>query len=215
MTKISTPIIDLLSLLDEYCSSHGQGSAKLKSCIWNIHKARRQKGGSHLGGNNIYSAMDVREELRARVHLMLTSHTNHVALDGLEGQQDLESSQLERESSFVVYMNGEMQKEGKDLRASVSIKNSDTDGLRNRKIRSSIDDKGKPDWSENNVENNEEEKLRNADPLQLFGGLTPSSLKHAQQNARESLLAYVETANLVSEILHLLSSISDVSSSSK
>ena len=49
----------------------------------------------------------------------------------------------------------------------------------------------------------EEEKLRTANPLDLFGGLPPPSLRVAQIEAREALAKYVEAANYAAEIIRL------------
>ena len=49
----------------------------------------------------------------------------------------------------------------------------------------------------------EEEKLRTANPLDLFGGLPPPSLRAAQIEAREALAKYVEAANYAAEIIRL------------
>ena len=49
----------------------------------------------------------------------------------------------------------------------------------------------------------EEEKLRAANPLDLFGGLPPPSLRAAQIEAREALAKYVEAANYAAEIIRL------------
>ena len=49
----------------------------------------------------------------------------------------------------------------------------------------------------------EEEKLRTASPLDLFGGLPPPSLRAAQIEAREALAKYVEAANYAAEIIRL------------
>ena len=49
----------------------------------------------------------------------------------------------------------------------------------------------------------EAEKLRTANPLDLFGGLPPPSLRAAQIEAREALAKYVEAANYAAEIIRL------------
>ena len=49
----------------------------------------------------------------------------------------------------------------------------------------------------------EEEMLRTANPLDLFGGLPPPSLRAAQIEAREALAKYVEAANYAAEIIRL------------
>ena len=53
----------LLTLLHSYQTLHGRGDASLKSCVWNVTKARRDR--SYVGTSSAeYSVECVREELR-------------------------------------------------------------------------------------------------------------------------------------------------------
>jgi len=96
---------------------------------------------------------------------------------------------------------------------------SSSSGLRQRKnvpktnatpSNSTAAAQGKSEWSEETPpavltgEEMEEEKLRNADPIDLFGGLPPPSLRVAQVKAREALASYVEAANRAAEILKMI-----------
>ena len=67
-----TPIIDILCAIEEYNSSHNAASTAYKSALWNLSKARRQKGA--LGSGYSYCASDVREELRAFATLEDNEH---------------------------------------------------------------------------------------------------------------------------------------------
>ena len=58
------PHVTAVCLLDAYSSAHGDGNSSLKSSMWKLSKARRQRG----NGARI-SALDVREELQARAVL--------------------------------------------------------------------------------------------------------------------------------------------------
>ena len=201
---MDTPLVDLVSLVDAYSSSHSTGSSSLKSCIWNISKARRQKGGFHMGDVNVYSAIDVREELCARARLQCNGGEEPMLMEEAGENKEFEYCELEGEDSFVMYLDGIPKKEDV-IPANDFSEKRDLEGLRNRKkgSGSSTAQRRKKEWSEELLDDEDEKKLRNADPLELFGGLTPVPLKVAQTKARESLTAYVEAANLAAEILRI------------
>ena len=126
-----------------------------------------------------YSVDDVREELRSQVVL--------------------DESELVNEDTgrFVLHFDG-----GKVLREkgnnTESAKKKETDGLRQRGT-AATDIKSK--WTEET--NIEEEQLRSADPLTLFG-VPPAALKVAQARSRDAIAFYVEVANLAQEILTII-----------
>jgi hypothetical protein len=56
-----------------------------------------------------------------------------------------------------------------------------------------------------------ERRLRNADPLNLFG-VPPPALRAAQAESRGALAYYVEVANLAMEIMRIIDGGNDLSS---
>jgi len=59
-TTANTPTLELLTLLHQYESLHTDANDNLKSCIFNITKARKFRSGG--ASCSEYSANDVREE---------------------------------------------------------------------------------------------------------------------------------------------------------
>eukprot|EP00559_Dactyliosolen_fragilissimus_P005069 CAMPEP_0184855158 /NCGR_PEP_ID=MMETSP0580-20130426/472_1 /TAXON_ID=1118495 /ORGANISM="Dactyliosolen fragilissimus" /LENGTH=140 /DNA_ID=CAMNT_0027349599 /DNA_START=232 /DNA_END=654 /DNA_ORIENTATION=+ len=131
-----------------------------------------------MGVGNIYTALDVREEFQA--HAKLDSAIEDETLGILYGCCD----------TFVISFDGIHGNNDKKCTSS-SLGKSNIGGLRNRK-----------DGTTNN-KNDDETMLAepNIDPLDLFGGIAPRSLKIAQNHAKQSLNAYVNAANLAAEII--------------
>lgn len=203
----STPsLVDLLSLFDAYSKTHADASAKMKKSIWNLTKARREKGGFHMGQAIPFSAADVREELRAHALLETLVETDATKIIGGE--------------KFILHLDG-MPKKDEDR--DVTVTNSDSVdcvslGLRQRRNESS-DKKETPDsvWTEENNDyidpfEEEEKRLGMADPLDLFGGISPPALKMAQKEARGSLQYYIDAANIAVQISALSSDLESESS---
>jgi hypothetical protein len=253
----ATSTLDLLCLLDSYDVAHGSGRTSQKAAQWKMGTARREKGGFHLGGSSTsISALNVREELRARAVVEVTggdgtATTNSdeppLVDEDLPSKKSKDGKREETNSLFSLHLDGipKTQKEeeeeggnsatGDDATLSTAISatagfnadcNTDvmpsTTGLRLRKKNvpsgQSTTDKGEEDskgkWTEEipprnasdtklSPEELEEEKLRTANPLDLFGGLPPPPLRAAQVQAREALVRYVEAANVAAEIIRL------------
>ena len=90
-TITNTPTIELLTLLHQYESLHSNANDNLKSCIFNITKARKfRSGGASFVGGVEYSPNDVREELRAQVLLELKGDDN-----GVDGNNNVDSDESE------------------------------------------------------------------------------------------------------------------------
>jgi len=68
-----TPYTDLIILLDAYQSTHTSASINLKQAVWNLHMARHVKGNVPTTGGEqqVYTALNIREELRAQVVVVL------------------------------------------------------------------------------------------------------------------------------------------------
>ena len=62
---MTTPTTDILTLLQQYEALHTAANDNLKSCIWNITKARKVGTSKSCYGDLQYSVDNVREELRA------------------------------------------------------------------------------------------------------------------------------------------------------
>eukprot|EP00979_Chaetoceros_neogracilis_P017046 scaffold10175_cov268-Chaetoceros_neogracile.AAC.2 len=188
-----TSLVDVLSRLDQYSTSHTKASTSFKSTIWNICKARRQKGG--LGVGFSVSASDVREELRA--HVILECDDEHILVD-----EDTKEKELPRDipNDLFVLSFGIPKESGKSNDA---IKSLHETGLRKRKGKKG-DQSSPSKWTEQSHEDQLEDRLRKQDPIELFGALPPTELKLAQKNAKETLQSYIDAANSAVEILRII-----------
>lgn len=189
--KSETPNLDVLTLLDEYISAHEDASSNLKSTFWNISKARRQKGG--LGVGFSYSALDVREELKADAKLQCREVLEPELVD--ESNPD--------KKTFVLHFGGVVgMNKDEGLVESQNKEVSDT-GLRRRKGKDPEKNKYKK-WSTDILNEDEQKKSLMIDPIELFGAFPPKELKLAQKNAKDSLKSYIEAANAARTILKLI-----------
>ena len=240
-TASATPTLDLLCLLDSYDVAHGSGRTSQKAAQWKIGTARREKGGFHLGGSSTsISALNVREELRARAVVQVASSgaddEPSLVDEGSSSSKIAEKEGEETDTVFALHLDGIPKKDEEavesavtddDATLSTAISTSheadatSTTGLRQRKKNASPSGQNtrdkedgtneKSQWTEEippetnklTPEELEEEKLRTANPLDLFGGLPPPSLRAAQVQAREALVKYVEAANVAAEIIRL------------
>jgi hypothetical protein len=189
----STPTMDLLSLLHQYTALHSEATSNLKGTYWNLTKARQkrgfQAGGGGFGGVE-YTVEDVREELRAQA-VLEQDEPELIDEDGEGGS----------EGKFVLHFDG-----GKAFRNKppAEPEKKDTNGLRRRGNASSEATKSEGEkWTEETTD--EEEQLRSADPLTLFG-VPPAALRVAQTKSRDAVAYYVEVANLAQKILRITSS---------
>ena len=244
-TLTNTPTIELLTLLHQYESLHTNANDNLKSCIFNITKARKfRSGGASFVGGVEYSPNDVREELRAQVLLELKDDDD----DGVDGNNNVDSDASEPnlvnedisdgldddgstknqhgscgkgDCRFVLHLDGmksvQQQRaanESSQKQTNMIIENTESEGLRRRRGNTATSTHGNTDneatyetnkWTtENELQpttiQNEEERLRYADPLNLFG-VPPPALRVAQTKSRCAIAYYVEVANLAREIM--------------
>ena len=206
---VETAMSDVLCLTDAYASSHSTGDEFIKSCIWNICLARRVKGGFHMGRGNSFSALDVREELRARAILECRDPTVEPCLvvdddDDDETEKNHKGENYD-EDLYILHMDGLKSKKEeynnsrmiKDSNKTSSSSNTNDVGLRQRKNK--VPSKEQQVWEEDN--HDESEMLEKADPIELFGMLSPPALKVAQTKSREALASYIEAANLAAAIM--------------
>lgn len=198
--NINTPTIDIITALESYNDSHISASSSLKSAVWDINKARRQRGRHVMTVGHAFSALDVREELRAQVG---------VDCDVEPSLRD-ESEDGKRKAKSNMFNLRRHCTSKEDEWSGSTITQDPVDGVRHRKKGTSTQKGEKHDnkWSEEPIVDKEEETLQNTDPLDLFGGgLVPRDLKNAQKHAKESLASYIAAANKVAEIIQLINSI--------
>mmetsp|Transcript_8369 Transcript_8369/g.10073 ORF Transcript_8369/g.10073 Transcript_8369/m.10073 type:complete len:216 (-) Transcript_8369:23-670(-) len=194
------PKLDVLCILDAYASAHDKGNAELKSSFWNLNKARRQKG-----RNCSISALDVREDLLAQTILSeptpgLQDEDNggggdgHDAMDGIKTQYE--------EDTFTLQNAAKVIQESRSIAASNTTATTASTGLRQRKASSKVVDEDESEWTQiNHTDVDDDEPLRDSDPINLFGGLVPRDLRASQTQAKEAMASYVEAANLAVAIL--------------
>jgi hypothetical protein len=194
----STPTIHLITLLHQDTALHSEGTTNLKATYWNLTKARQkrgfQAGGGGFGGVE-YSVNDVREELRAQAVL---DREEPELIE--ENDDNLGKGSV---SNFVLHFDGGKALRGKSGTSSGVTKpeKKETDGLRRRgNAPQTTNNTESEKWTEEMAD--EEEQLRSADPLTLFG-VPPADLRVAQARSRDAIAYYVEVANLAQEILRL------------
>jgi len=210
----ATPATEILTLLHQYESLHANANDNLKSSIWNITKARRVGGGGSGGFGGVeYSPDDTREELRAQALLEWKEG----------GNGDSEPKLLNEESShddggsttgggggrFVLHLDGmkaaQQRAALKESNNNSMAENKENEGLRRRRGESEGKTNILNKWTSeeaNNTIDDEEERLRNVDPLNLFG-VPPPALRVAQAKSRSAIAYYVEVANLAKEIMKI------------
>ncbi len=149
-----------------------------------------------------FSALDVREELRAQVGVecdvepSLCDEFEDASPKSIRNKFNLRRRCISTDDKVSDNTN--------------IIAQNSASGVRHRKKGSSDEkeEKNNNKWSEELVVDKEEETLRNTDPLDLFGGgLVPRDLKNAQKHAKESLASYIAAANKVAEIMQLINQI--------
>eukprot|EP00970_Alexandrium_tamarense_P005688 scaffold933_cov190-Alexandrium_tamarense.AAC.8 len=209
MSTTTTTTTELLTLVHQYQSLHSDANTKLKSSIWNITKARRERGKASGGGgfgSVPYSAEDVREELRAQALLEVTdgdgSEPELVCEDGNGEVEDTK----EGGGQFVLHFDGMKEvgaRNNDKYGARHVVSTNDNDGLRRRgNAATTTTDDNIDKWTQDITIDDEEEKLRTSDPLSLFG-VPPPALRLAQSKSRDAVAYYVEVANLAREILRI------------
>jgi hypothetical protein len=184
----STPRLDALLLLDAYQTAHRQANAELKSSVWGITVARREK--PDIGATNI------RPDLESLVRVMEDDSEPALQHESLTLVDVAEKQQQEKENAGRVDL----------LTSSVA-----TMGLRNRHSKtdysSTTQDYDKDEKKSSMIQEEAENKGQTmADPLQLLGGaLPPRGLKDAQVHAKNALESYLQAANIVRELQKLIS----------
>lgn len=174
-------------------SSHNEGNSSLKSSMWKLSKARRQRG----NGTTI-SALDVREELHARAVLRESTPE----LVDVEGSTTAKSNK-EEEDYFVLVdaVEEEMAEKRAQKENDVPTK-TNADGLR-RRNKASEDTKTTTEWTQEDIPD-EDDRLKSADPVDLFGAFPPRDLIASQKDAKKALAEYIEAANLARAILEVI-----------
>ena len=120
---MTTPTIDLLTLLQQYETLHTAANDNLKSCIWNITKARKVGTSKSCYGSLQYTVDNVREELRALALLELKG--------SVEDDIDEEPSLISEESSTLIDKDGNKGDSGEVSNLSKFVLHFD--GMRNAK----------------------------------------------------------------------------------
>lgn len=194
--------LDVLVSLDAYAETYFKANSCLKSTLWNINKARRQK--DVLGVGMSYSALDVRHEIRARVRVECDQEPQ------LEDEFTVSVTELDKETKITTpsfklcTVNSDMFKPDSDVK--MQQDSDENNGLRRRKGQKDETTTSKSSWFEEHCAEIEEKKLHRMDPIDLFGALPPKELKLAQNDAKKVIELYIDAANQAVEILKLLES---------
>ena len=236
-TTTTTPTIDVLTLLHQYQSHHAIANDHLKSCFWNITKARRGRSYQTIasgGGKLEYTPEDVREELVAQALLewktKTTINKNAKNCDNKNNNNNNDNIAVvdhDDDGKFVLHLDGMnammlQQKEENKNFISDSGGGGGSGGAEEeipimglRRRRGKGEGEGNEWTTETNILGNDDkypqDRLLN-DPLTLFGVPHPA-LRVAQSKSRDALKYYVEMANLAREIIALIDQ-HDASSSS-
>lgn len=188
----ATPRLDALLLLEAYQTAHSKGNADLKSSMWSLTKARREKPD--------IAASNVRQELDPLVRI--DQHTRSI------NESDEEPELIQEKLSLVdVIQKRQLEKENESV-SLPGAKNAvdDSIGLRNRHSKkgptsTTSEKSSKPAMTREDLV----DETIFPDPIQLLGGaLPPRSLLHAQTKAKEALESYVQAANIVQELQKIL-----------
>mmetsp|Transcript_31477 Transcript_31477/g.65422 ORF Transcript_31477/g.65422 Transcript_31477/m.65422 type:complete len:220 (+) Transcript_31477:73-732(+) len=198
--------LDALALLQQYEALHENASNSFRGAIWNITKARRERGfqagGGGFGGLE-YSVGDVREQLRASALLECTDEEDVPSLGKENGTSRTVNKLGNQPGDFVLHFDG-MESSRQISRKIAEPSYGANEGLRRRgnaTTSSRAETTGGSAWtSEEIIVEEEEDNLRKTDPLCLFG-VPPPSLRISQTKARDALAYYVEAANLAREIM--------------
>lgn len=222
--------VTMLSLLDAYSQIHETAETRQKACIWQLTKARQNLSRRGALVDGVLLADDVREELRATTVLKeVVEHHEEPSLVTEESKKAPLGDDVSLVGrTFALTNAADYLKEQQQLQtktpADTNHKPSNDDenkqddqalGLRRRKGNenaveppSNDDEKDKKssEWTlvenadEKKEELSEEERLRQADPLDFFGAMPPQELRKAQAEAQKALALYVEAANMLAAI---------------
>jgi len=122
--KMTTTTIDILTLLQQYEALHSAANDNLKSCLFNITKARKVGTSKICYGDLQYSVDNVREELRAQALLECKECGSTYDIDE-------ESSLVSEESSTSVDNDGKDSGDSKVSKGNRFVLH--LDGMRNAK----------------------------------------------------------------------------------
>uniref|UniRef100_A0A7S1YEL5 Vacuolar ATPase assembly protein VMA22 n=1 Tax=Grammatophora oceanica TaxID=210454 RepID=A0A7S1YEL5_9STRA len=221
MTPSPPPRLHAVLLLDTYTRGQEGAQEHFRSALWNMAKARRQMGRGSLTMSTGVSAEEVREELRAhvRVAVKATDEESILADESSAAGRASESSTSCLENDLwkqvdVVAARTEMAANLAANEKENAEPSKSATGLRQRKkglasAKAGEDEQAGSKWTKETPTEilSEEDLLYQSDPLQLLGGaLPPRDLKLAQKEARKTVEAYIQTANLAAAILELTNS---------
>lgn len=192
------PRLKALLLLDGYSRCQQGAQIHYKSALWNLNKARRQKARESLAAGSI-TAEDIREELRARAVLLEKTPSL------LEDDTKSDNTILDGNDQWtLVDAVKEMSAMKANLHAPIAERapSEAAQGLRNRK-KANIADDQKSFGLKEEIQPEEDDRLRTADPISFFGAFPARDLKEAQQESKAMLEAYIHAANLAAAIIDL------------
>jgi hypothetical protein len=171
--------MEVLTQLQHYSNVTEDGHSKLKSCFWHLYKSRKSYNRNFLASvESSFSADLLREDFTALSVVEISEPA--LQEEGDAGETSLTNAVEWR--LVDIAKREEPKVEPTD--------NNATAGLRQRKQQKGT--------STQQTAMQEEKEI--IDPLNMFGGLTPTELKTAQKLAKEALQHYIEAANAVAKI---------------
>ena len=211
----SASAAEVLSNLDIYYKTQIKASEEFKAAMMNLLKAKQHKGSGSIGADP-YSSNDVREELYAQTRVQVV-----VIDDSVLSSEDVPELIDEEEDDFthankicaavefklVRGKKGTKKVKQNDQSTSTKVK---SEGLRQRKKGADGSKENNNETSKQSVDNwieddplyeKQKQKQLESDPIDLFGGFPPPSLRKAQQHAQSALNHYIKAAHTASIIL--------------
>jgi hypothetical protein len=195
-----------LLLLDAYSKHHSLGEVEQKSCLWNLQKARRYAMRECVVNTKAFSVESVREDIYPRI---VVTAEDCLGIPDIENEDQIGDfpESLEQNWTLIDPLVSQVSQRKQD--GKLNPTNISDIGLRQRKVRSTTNfNTSSKDWIEEDVQEveTEEDLVRKADPITLFGALPPRDLRRSQANANTAIQAYIDAANIAVKILKLTSS---------
>mmetsp|Transcript_6326 Transcript_6326/g.15682 ORF Transcript_6326/g.15682 Transcript_6326/m.15682 type:complete len:238 (+) Transcript_6326:19-732(+) len=229
---MSSNTIVALNYLQNYSDTSGKAHEKLKSCIWQLTKSRRNSQSGIIGvdSTTAYTAELLREELRAQICVIDGDEKSDKKISNEESVQTIikdEGNLCTVAPKWELY---DVRSHVEKSRRNAKVVNPSSPGNRNdvvtrnigltnrKKIEinasevtlgTSLDTNPSSSWTiiheEDLNKDFEDDRIVRTDPIKLFHGYFSSrELKAAQHSAQQSLISYIQAASEAAKLLEFL-----------